>query len=741
MLVRPTGVVWTAAAAVVFALCAARAGASQPQFFKIEGAADFLSGELDGLSVDSDGHVSLAPAADEVFDTATPYVWSLVADVKGTLYAGTGNEGRVFRVRDGQGEPFFKADELEIHALAAGPDGRLYVGSSPDGKVYAVDAAGQSRVFFDPPEKYIWALAFDPQGRLLVATGADARLHRVNRDGQGEVLFTSPETHFTALAVDRDGNAYVGSSPGGVITRVDPAGKAFVLADTAFSEVKALDVGADGTLYAALFAAEAGAAPVPSAAPPSPATVTGEATVTITETFAVAPSAGPLATTQATAQPPSAGGVKGAVLRLAAGDVETLWSSADDAPHALAATGQGALVGTGDKGKLFRVRDDQTWAMLAAFPAQQVTALARVTGGGVALATSNAGKLHLVGALPRPRGTFTSAARDTGTVSSWGRVRFEARLAEGTQVQVQTRSGNTQSPDNTWSDWSAALTQAEGAAAGSPKARFLQVRATLQGSGGRSPRLDGVSAAYLQRNLRPQVTSLTVHPPGEVFQKPISVTGEIEVLGLDAPDTDADDRGQAASSAAAMALSPYSRKVLRRGIQTLSWKAEDPNQDALVYDVSYRRAGDSRFRPLREGLRDPVYAWDTTALPNGRYVVKVTARDAPANPPGLALEGAKESAPFEIDNTPPGIVAALVGRSPARVRVTARDDGSLIRRAEYAVDGQRWSEVYPQDGINDSPEETYEVTPAMPATPGPHIVVVRVSDLLGNVASAQVEVP
>jgi len=152
-----------------------------------------------------------------------------------------------------------------------------------------------------------------------------------------------------------------------------------------------------------------------------------------------------------------------------------------------------------------------------------------------------------------------------------------------------------------------------------------------------------------------------------------------------------------------MALSPYSRKVLRRGLQTLSWKADDPNQDTLVYDVAYRRVGESRFRPLRQGLTDPVYAWDTTALPNGRYVVKVTARDTPTNPPAWRSRARRRARPFEIDNSPPGIVAALVERSPARVRVTARDDGSLIRRAEYAVDGQRWTEVYPKDGINDSP--------------------------------------
>ena len=79
---------------------------------------------------------------------------------------------------------------------------------------------------------------------------------------------------------------------------------------------------------------------------------------------------------------------------------------------------------------------------------------------------------------------------------------------------------------------------------------------------------------------------------------------------------------------------------------------------------------------------------------------------------------------------------------PPRVRAVVKDDSSLIRRAEYSVDGGRWEEVHPVDGINDSREETYEVI-ALDALAGagPHIVVVRASDSLGNVSSARVEVP
>jgi hypothetical protein len=266
------------------------------------------------------------------------------------------------------------------------------------------------------------------------------------------------------------------------------------------------------------------------------------------------------------------------------------------------------------------------------------------------------------------------------------------------------------------------------------------VRAILTGQDGTTPVLESISTAYLQRNLRPQVTSINVHPPGEVFQKPLAVSGEIEILGLETGEAPEPRPGGSLPRPAAGPITSYSRKLYQRGIQTFSWRAEDPNADTLVYDVYYRAARDSLFRLLRKGLTDAVLAWDTSTVPNGRYVLKVVARDTPSNPEALALAGDKESLPFEVDNTPPSVVATLGDSRPARVRAVVRDDSSLIRKAEYSVDGGRWHEVHPIDGINDAMEETYEIQLPELAGPPPHLVVVRATDLLGNVASARVEV-
>jgi hypothetical protein len=713
--------------------------AAPPQFWDIDEAAQFLEGDMQGLSVDMLGRVRLSAHTPVLHNPASPYVWTLARDAKGTIYAGTGNDGKVVKLVGDKATDFFDAVELEVHAVVVGPDGKVYVGTSPDGVVYSVNAAGEAEEFFDPPDQYIWALAFDQQGRLLVATGGEGRIYRVSKDGKSsETLLDGPESHITALAVD-GARIYAGSSPSGIIYRIDPAAnKAFVLEDTLYREIKALAVAPDGAVYAAAVEGsdKEDTTPHPSTAPtPSAAPVLTEV-VTVTESFAGVVNASPTpAGGSRTVESPRTGQTKGALLKiLPSGESDLLWSSTEEMPYTLLRTDGGVLLGTGNKGKLYRIGDDRTWTMLTALPVQQLTAIVPRGDGSFVIATSNPGTLYGLAGTPGDEGSFVSKVRDTETVSAWGRLQWHAETPAGSTITLETRTGNTSSPDKTWSDWSKPYTRADGDAVTSERARFLQVRAVLHGKGAASPVLDSIRAAYLQRNLRPQVTSVTVHPPGEVFQKPLSVTGETEILGLDPAPTPTADRG-AATPTPMMAATAYSRKLYQKGLQTFSWKAEDPNGDTLTYDVDYRPVHDTRFRPLRQGLTDSVLAWDTSSVPNGRYVVRIVARDGAANPDSLALSGDKESTPFDVDNTPPVITATAAAKG--LIHAVARDDSSIIRRVEYSLDGGRWQEVYPKDGIDDSIEETYEFTPRA-LTPGPHVVVIRATDLLGNAATARV---
>src|ERR1043165_5716534 len=144
---------------MVAALGAATLSAA-PGFWQAATQADFLKGDVDQLSIDEHGRVTLGPELTRVHDAAAPFVWTIIAGADGAWFLGTGNDGKVIRVdRNGQASTFYDSAEMEVHALAAAPNGGLYVGTSPDGRIYKVDAKGQATTFFDPDDKYIWSLA------------------------------------------------------------------------------------------------------------------------------------------------------------------------------------------------------------------------------------------------------------------------------------------------------------------------------------------------------------------------------------------------------------------------------------------------------------------------------------------------------------------------------------------------------------------------------------------------------
>jgi hypothetical protein len=57
---------------------------------------------------------------------------------------------------------------------------------------------------------------------------------------------------------------------------------------------------------------------------------------------------------------------------------------------------------------------------------------------------------------------------------------------------------------------------------------------------------------------------------------------------------------------------------------------------------------------------------------------------------------------------------------------------------EYSVDSGPWVIVYPEDGICDSKRETFNVAIGG-YSEGVHTLVLKVTDLLENVATARVE--
>jgi hypothetical protein len=325
-------------------------------------------------------------------------------------------------------------------------------------------------------------------------------------------------------------------------------------------------------------------------------------------------------------------------------------------------------------------------------------------------------------------GTYESPVRDAKLVASWGRIWWRGQGA----VEVQTRTGNNERPDVTWSEWSPSYRDPLGAQIASPRARFIQWRAVLRApASGAETRMEDVSIAYLPRNVRPEVLSISTLPVGVGLQQMVQMQADpnIESSGLD-PNL----------FGAAVQTPP--RRIYQRGARSLQRQAEDRNGDTLEYAIYYRSLNESAFRLLKDKVRDNFYTVDGAALPDGRYIFRVVATDAPDNSGDQALTGERTSEPVDIDNTPP--VARVAGQPQLagdrlRVAFEVEDATGMIRRADVSVDGAAWRTVFPEDGIADSPRERYSLELPVPGA-GEHTVSLRVFDMSGNVGSIRTSV-
>jgi hypothetical protein len=726
------------AAAVTLAVPLA---AVETRFWQQYDAADYEKAALNKLSLRSDGRLALAPVFKEVFDSSTAFLWAVAEDSKGNLYVGGGapsaSTAKLFQVdTQGRGKLLAELNGLEIHAIAIDRSGRVYAATSPDSKVYRVDAAGKAEVFYDPKAKYIWAMAFNSRGELLVATGDEGKIHKVGADGNGGVFFDTEETHARSLALDSSDHLIVGTEPGGLIVRVSPAGEGFVLHQSAKREVTAVAVGADGAVYAASVGNKqpsvlAPPPALPQPAPVQPSPITGPAA-------AVPPPArpAPQPVPVAPLSPTIAGGSE--VIRIdKEGAPKRVWTHASDVVYAIGFDRQGRiLLGTGNRGRIYRLDSERLYTNLVRSTATQITGFHTSIRGATYVVSANIGKLYQLGPEFEKEGWLESEVFDAGAFSYWGRARYEGN-EEGGGVRMETRGGNLDRPQKNWSPWAAVALNARSGRITTPAARFLQYRVTLTASPkGASPEISLIEAAYLTKNVAPHVDEIETTPANYRFPAASTLLTASQTLTL--PSMGQRSRS---SSAAASLDSSTSTMNYAKGHIGVRWRASDDNGDTLTYKVEIRGAGEAQWKLLKDNIRERHLSWDSTAFPDGEYRIRVTANDAPGNPPAQALSGSLESEAFLIDNTPPQISGLTAGfeQGSLTARFKARDDRSIIEKAEYSINGSEWHLVAPVSRLSDASELDYVLTVPSPGA-GEVTIAVRVTDEFENQAVDKVTV-
>ena len=173
--------------------------------------------------------------------------------------------------------------------------------------------------------------------------------------------------------------------------------------------------------------------------------------------------------------------------------------------------------------------------------------------------------------------------------------------------------------------------------------------------------------------------------------------------------------------------------------RTIVWNADDPNGDKLTFTVSFRAADEKLWKTLKEDVEETRLTWETEAVPDGHYRIRVVATDAPSNPGKRAMTTERISRLVLVDNTRPVVKPLAVrrtGRGAVEVTTTATDAASRLVSAAYSVDAKTWQPLNSTDGLLDEKSESFRFR-LTDLKPGEHTVTVRVVDQAGNTAAAK----
>ena len=714
---------------------------------------EFEKGTPQGVAITSDGHLRQGPGLTDLLTTPSTFVWSVAVDKKGVAYAATGSPATVLRVGNDK-KPFtlFKTKDLTVQVVRFGPDGALYAATLPSGKVYklnpdatsteddssatvvfdagkldgnAATKSDSSKASDDKSSKphYIWDLTFDKEGRLYIAAGDPGAIYRVDPSKPGaqpETFFKTDEAHIRTLAWDSKGNLIAGSDGSGLVYRISPEGKGYVLFDSPLREVTSIAVGEDGTIYAACVGDKSHNALPPLA-------VQGGATITIT---VVQP--GSLQAANSSTSIPEGTEIYALKENQAP---RKLWADKDDVVYALVERPDGLIALTGNRGHLYRIAPDGSYADIGHLNAQQGLSLAvEPDSTNILIGTGNTGKLVRLGASTTHE--YASDVLDAGAFARFGRIEIEPGSSG---YQLFTRTGNIDQPVRGWTEWQ----PLNGEQVASPSGRFLQWKVELQAGGS----VGSVGVNYLPVNTAPVIDDMVVVPGARLTPQPQTNPPTVNISFPSSGQSGITfDTGSSSSSIQA---------TKDRTAITVRWAAHDDDGDKMIYSLYLRGDGETVWRLLKGKIHDQAYSFDATRIPDGGYTIKVVASDSPSEPPSDALTGDKISDRFVVDTTPPVVSALKVIPEPAtcangscsqalQITFDADDATSPIAHAEYSLDAGSWQYIDPVGKLSDSKHEHYDVRITAPEDgekAEEQLITVRVYDRYDNVGLAKTVVP
>ncbi|MBC8186096.1 hypothetical protein H8E88_33860 [candidate division KSB1 bacterium] len=700
--------------------------ASLPTIKNYSKQKDLIDGDAEKISISSTGILSLSPQVKKIFDGNQPFIWDLVADSKGNLFAATGDGAKVIRITaNGKVDSIAHWSDSEVYALAIDNNGLLYAAISPDGKIYRFNKNQKPELFAELKTKYIWDIIFDAKNNCYVATGDSGAIYKIDADGKKTTFFKSDETHIRCLSWDHEKNLLAGSFKIGYIFSINPSGKGIIVYDSNFEEISQIQTTFDGTIYAVAMNSTKKSSLSNQTSDKSSAmksTLKSEDFMAIVSTPVGRKTAG-----------------NSGLLKIQPnGVIKNLWDKMDENVHSICLVKDGVLVGSGEQGRLYKIANDKKRTLLLKLSESQIVSLLKKPTGEIWLGASNLSAVYKLNSKFEKSGTYISPVIDAVSKTKWGTIQWEEKLNPGDKVQFYTRTGNTKKPNSTWNSWKKASGGKNPGIIKSKEARFMQWKVELKSKKPQtSPEIKKIKVSYLRLNLPPEISSITVHP---IQRK--STYRQTTPMPLDYPSISVSVQPGGVDQLPKETIRPQPyRRSLTNGYRRVSWRARDENKDQLIYSLYFRFKNDKNWLLLKKDLTRSSHTWDSRSMPDGNYQLKLIASDEKSNPLNATLSAEKISDRFIIDNSAPEIKNISLNKSGAdslQVSFTVRDDLSAIKKVEFSLNAQKWNWVYPKDQVCDTKEEMFSFRIKKPQ-PDYRIIVIKATDKSENTGYGRVK--
>jgi len=692
---------------------------------------ELLYGEAEGTAVLSRGGITLGPKPSELAHIDARCLWSTAVLPDGSVYVGAWVDGSLKRITpDGEIEVVLETDRAGIQSLAVSGEGVVYAAAVPGGIIYRCPRDGAPEPICELGVQNVWAMTVSPDGDIWAATGNQGKLFRVASDGTASLVLSVRDRHITCMAGGDDGTLYLGTSPLGKIYAVSLDGEVRSVGEIEKAAIQSMAVDSAGHVYV-------GTSP------------NGRV-------FKIEPE-----------------GAVREIFRAKGKHIQALLAMDDDV--VLAASGPGA--------RLTAIFPDENSALMYSPKAAFLADLALASADQVCATVADTGNIVKLDFRGPRTGRFTSNPHDAGARARWGAVRWRGSLPAGTEIAIDTRTGATSQPDETWSPWET-TGRGPGSTVHSPANRFLQCRVELTTEDANYPEIEAVEFMYLPANQMPEI-KLKSPAGGELWsgrqtirwtgrdpdrdeleyevywsanrgkswmqiEAPLALAGEENASDAQAGEADdsvasPDSDGEAVSATGSGSDQDESGAETWQNMAAMS---EFENQEGIeeIVESKYEEfeEGEDAFEEPQEEpkgdkkappFRATSLQWDTTEVSDGDYVLKVVASDARANPDDPRTKEVI-SPTVVIDNGPPELIIdrRRSDEDPAPASVTAFDEVTYITSAEIRIDKGEWLAAIPEDGIFDGQYEAIMLDEArLPG--GAHVLEIRVRDAADNVGS------